>query len=305
MASCVSPLLAFRLEDGSVVFERQDSRRRVLRELVLPCGRCEPCAGNHAAAWGRRCMHEASLHELNCWLTPTYADGHRPSTLDELQRGLDVFLRRMRKAARKRGLPLRYFAVLEHGERTHREHWHICVFGYAPDDLEPVGRSEGGVLYRSPLLDRLWGKGGVRVAELTEESARYTASYTAKSLRGPRARVQLPDGRVFFKHSDGRVYPLPEAFMRCSNRPGIGAEWAERWACDLWSGLIERGGAQRRMPAYYRKLLARRDAARWDERIAESEAANPVDWSELTPERLEVKREVFLARTANVGKRSL
>lgn len=46
--------------------------------LRLPCGQCIGCRLRRSAEWATRCMHEAALHQHNCWITLTYDDEHLP-----------------------------------------------------------------------------------------------------------------------------------------------------------------------------------------------------------------------------------
>ena len=42
-------------------------------EFYLPCGSCVSCRLAYSRSWAIRCMHEASLHDRNCFLTLTYS----------------------------------------------------------------------------------------------------------------------------------------------------------------------------------------------------------------------------------------
>lgn len=44
--------------------------------LKLPCGKCIGCLLERSRQWAVRCIHEASLHNQNCFLTLTYDDYH-------------------------------------------------------------------------------------------------------------------------------------------------------------------------------------------------------------------------------------
>ena len=75
---CVRPLLAWQCSDRSVVFVDNLRRNDVVRELQLPCRQCVECRLERSRLWAMRCMHEASLHRHNCFVTLTYSDEYLP-----------------------------------------------------------------------------------------------------------------------------------------------------------------------------------------------------------------------------------
>lgn len=60
-----------------VVFDKRDGF--VDRPVFLPCGGCIGCRLERAQAWAVRCVHEAQMHEANCFITLTYDDEHLPA----------------------------------------------------------------------------------------------------------------------------------------------------------------------------------------------------------------------------------
>ena len=43
-------------------------------EIRLPCGKCIGCRLERSRQWAVRSVHEALLHEKNCFVTLTYSD---------------------------------------------------------------------------------------------------------------------------------------------------------------------------------------------------------------------------------------
>ena len=73
---CYSPLHAFKGKHSdaskiAITFRRSESWRGV--EIDLPCGQCIGCRLERSRQWAIRCMHEASLHEKNCFITLTFS----------------------------------------------------------------------------------------------------------------------------------------------------------------------------------------------------------------------------------------
>ena len=67
---------AYRLESGQVVFAE---RGAVGAALTLPCGQCVNCRLNRSQEWAIRCVHEASLHSQNSFITLTYNNDNLPA----------------------------------------------------------------------------------------------------------------------------------------------------------------------------------------------------------------------------------
>ena len=75
---CFHPLDAWQCSNGDVVFTDNLARNDVIRRLALPCGRCVGCRLERSRQWAVRCMHEASMHMFNSFVTLTYDDDHFP-----------------------------------------------------------------------------------------------------------------------------------------------------------------------------------------------------------------------------------
>lgn len=191
--------------------------------VELNCGQCIGCRVDRVADWTARIMHEASLHPVSQFVTLTYDDSNNHGSL--CKRDLQLFWKRLRD---KYGA-LRYFACGEYGERTWRPHYHAVIFGLILTDLKRYKETAGGQLYTSPSLEKLWDMGLVVVGPVTRESAAYVAGYINKKLTGPQAEVYV---RV--DKDTGELTRLVPPFAVMSRRPGIGAEWLDRYATDIY-----------------------------------------------------------------------
>jgi len=199
--------------------------------------------------WATRVMHEAQMHESSVFATLTYDDEHVPYGGVLHYRHFQLFMRSLRLRFPK----CRFFMCGEYGDTTWRPHYHAALFGVSFGDRYPWRKSGAGFqLYRSPLLDSLWGRGSAEIGELSFESAAYIARYCMKKITGDRAVTHyerlVPD--------TGEVVSLPPEFMRCSLKPGIGARWFEAYRAEVFAhmGCVV-DGQIKAVPRYYRDLF--------------------------------------------------
>lgn len=202
------------------------------RPVSVPCGTCLGCRLERAREWAVRCMHEASLHEENSFVTLTYDDAHLPPG-----RSLrpDDFVRFMKRLRHVRP-GVRFFQCGEYGDRFGRPHHHAVLFNCGFSDLE-FYRSQGDVkLYTSMELAKLWPYGFSTVGDVTFESAGYVARYTLKKVGGSSKPVP------------GRM----EEYLTMSRRPGIGRGWIDRFISDVYpSDELVVNGHVTKPPRYY------------------------------------------------------
>lgn len=277
---CVTPLDAWQLADGSIVLrERGD----VVRSLLLPCGRCVGCRLDRAKDWAARIMHEASLHEENCFVTLTYA-----RALPSLEyRDFKLFLKRLR-----RDRPVRYFMAGEYGERFARPHFHAILFGVSFADRKYFKKSPSGeVLYTSVSLSRLWPHGFASVGTVSAESAAYVARYTLK-------KSGVKEDYDYVDEDTGEILSRHPEFTRMSLKPGIGALWLERYRSDVYpQGTVVVDGVEVKAPRYYDKLQERHDPVSLEDTKESRLLKRDVPGSEMSRERLAVKGAVLEARS--------
>lgn len=207
---CFHPLTGYRAPGGKVTFSRKGGY--IDRPVTVSCGQCTGCRLERSRQWAVRCMHEASQHERNCFLTLTYNNENLPE-----DRSVDVSeWQRFVKRARKRMGPFRYFHCGEYGDITNRPHYHACLFGIDfRHDRREWKTSRGNALYRSESLEELWTLGHSVIGEVTFESAAYVARYVMKKVTGANAE----------EHYGGRK---PE-YTTMSRRPGLGKAWLEKF----------------------------------------------------------------------------
>lgn len=202
-------------------------------------------------------MHEASLHEDNCFVTLTYDAEHLPADMSLDVRHWQLFAKRLRK----RVGPFRFFHCGEYGENFARPHYHAIIFGYDfPDKVYFKGDGETKV-YTSDLLDSLWQLGHSLIGAVTFESAAYVARYVTKKVTGEAAHDH------YFRVSDvdGSLVPVSPEYSTMSRRPGIAADWFRKFGNEVYPSdeIISRGFSSR-PPRYYDNLLEVTDSTVFD-----------------------------------------
>ena len=240
--ACYFPIDAWQLASGEVVFaERGD----VVRAFQIPCNRCVGCRLDRSLAWSVRCMHEASCYDSSIFVTLTY----ETDPISLVYRHFQLFCKRVRKSFGS----FRFFVAGEYGEQLGRPHFHALLFGIRPDDGVLV-REKPFRLWTSARLESLWGHGYVSYGDVTFQSASYVARYAMKKVYGSAA-----DAHYMRVTAEGEMVPVVPEFCRMSLRPGIGAEWYERYAADVRvrDSVIMPGGRQVKIPRYYDRLLER------------------------------------------------
>lgn len=240
--SCYKPSIACRMPDGNISFRFQDIQS--YENLQFPCGNCVGCRLDRARDNAVRCMHEASLHSDNTFLTLTYDEKNlkSPSLVREDIAGFNKRLRAYvgRTFDKKIGI----FGCGEYGAQLSRPHFHLCVFNFDFSDKKMHSRSDAGdILYRSTELEKLWKHGFSVIGDLTFASACYVARYCTKKVNG--------------KHKDeyysGR---LPE-FAIYPRRPALGKDWIEQ-NLEMVAGqnfIFQKSGIKTPVPRYYQKQI--------------------------------------------------
>lgn len=234
-------------EDGK---RRLSFRPGVGTAVNLPCGQCQGCRLERAKQWAVRIMHEAQMHESNCFITLTYSPEKEPYGRTLVKRHVQLFFKKLRKHLGPE-TPVRYFMCGEYGSLNQRPHYHAIVFGYDFPDKLPFKVERGNVLSISPLLDKLWGFGLSSVGALSAKSAAYCARYSLKKVQGEEAERH-------YEHcveGTGELVQRQPEYVAMSLKPGIGKAWFERFGSDVFpSDQVVIGGAAGKPPRYYDQL---------------------------------------------------
>ena len=174
--------------------------------IEIPCGHCLGCKLDRANEWATRITLETQYYTQCCMVTLTYCDEALPKTPITKKKTLkkeDVqkFIKRLRKHIYKEDKKIfgknkdlyrkiKYLYCGEYGPKTGRPHYHMCIFGWKPNDLEyyrcnrhgdPIYQSK--TLYKGYIKDKyngLWGLGFCTIEDLNYNTACYVARYCTK-----------------------------------------------------------------------------------------------------------------------------
>lgn len=256
------------------------------RGCSVPCGWCIGCRKEYARQWAVRGMHEAKMHEDNCFVTLTYED--MPAYGSLVPRDLQLFFKRLRKAVAPKRFS--YFAAGEYGERNRRPHYHACLFGLDFADKVLWAVRGDHRTYRSPLLERCWSDGMSEVGSLTYASVRYVAGYITKKISG---KVD-PDAYIDVDEETGEITSRVPEFSRVSNRPAIGLRWYEKYGKEVRvTDSVVVAGREEKPPRYYDKLFKLFDPVGMAETSDKRERERNV--ADAVPSRLLVREKVLAA----------
>jgi len=259
-------------------------------------------------------MHEASLHEQNCFITLTYAEDKVPrfSTLqvEDFQKFMKRFRFEINGDRRKKFIgplpklrPIKYYHCGEYGERRGRPHYHAAIFNYDFNDKYPFSQNnQGHLYYRSPQLEKLWPHGHSMVGELNFETAAYIARYITKKVNGPAAdhHYEIVDVET------GECIDRKKEYATGSQ--AIGRGWLKKFKKDILDNdfcYLDRNGrlVKVRVPKAYEKLLELENPEEFLKIKAQREVSTNKNHPDLQWERLRVREEVQLIKFEQLSRK--
>lgn len=200
-----------------------DGSKETPQSFMVPCGRCIGCRIARTREWAIRCLHEASLHEKNCFLTLTYSPDFLPCSGSLVKKDLQNFLKRLRFQLGNRKIKM--FGCGEYGSKSFRPHYHLILFGVGPDERD--------------LFDKCWSNGFITVGSVTYDSCKYVAGYVQKKLYGKDAS----------EYGD-----MVAPYMVCSKH--LAYEYVMQNKKQLLENMyVSVNGQKLALPRYYRKIL--------------------------------------------------
>jgi hypothetical protein len=241
-----------------------------------------------------RCLHEASLHQDNAFITLTYSDSNLPRGGSLDYSDFQNFMKRLRKRV---GTKVRFYCGGEYGQEQMRPHFHACLFGYDfPDKLYYKKTESGESIYTSKLLESLWPLGLSSIGNVTFQSAAYIARYCVQKVTGDLAEAHY---RVVTE--DGEIIDRVPEFNHMSLKPGIGKPWLEKFRTDVFPrDYVVVNGVKTKPPKYYDRLFEKEDPGSFSEIVAQRELDGYSQrlLGEQSDARLAVKEQVTLARNS-------
>lgn len=237
-----------------------------------------------------RCLHEASLHKRNTFVTLTYNDEFLPKRGNLDYPAFQKFMKRLRKHTAPN--QVRFYMCGEYGPNGGRPHYHACLFGHDFDDKKYHSKSPSGEkLFTSPTLEKLWPYGFATLGDVTFESAAYVARYCVQKVTGKAAE------RHYAREDNEGKYSLHPEFNKMSLKPGIGATWLKLYQADVYPhDYVVINGKEVKPPKYYDQLYSKTEPEEHEQIKHAREKAARENYQDNTPERLAVKQQVAQAR---------
>jgi len=234
-------------------------------------------------------MHEASLHDDNCFLTLTYDNDNLPDPPSLDQRHVQLFLKRLRKKISPQ--KVRYVYAGEYGDKTYRPHYHALLFGYDfADKLLHSRNRDGHNLYTSQTLTETWGLGHCLIGSVSFESAAYVARYCLKKRTGKAAESHY----TFINEETGEVVQYTPEFFQASLKPGIGRGWIDQFRSDVYPhDYVVVNGHKARPPRAYDSVLSEKEVEQIKRGRIERARNHKKD---NTKERLRTREKIQIAR---------
>lgn len=222
--------------------------------FTVPCGKCDACRLNNSASWATRIMHESQYCDCGCFLTLTYSPEFCPSDYSLCKKHLQDFNKRLRIWISRHGLPpfRAFLGCGEYGSKFGRPHYHELILGFSPSDLQVAEISYSGLpVFRSQIIEDIWGKGICRVGTLTSASAGYVARYAKKIGANVNVGSRLPCFTLASRN-------IPLHGIAEGKQGAVGAQWCLDNHASLQHGYIttiDEPTLHKRIPDYYFDLL--------------------------------------------------
>lgn len=296
---CTRPITGYQSAPGAPLTFKDTGGQPV----EIRCGQCIACRVTKSKQWATRCVHEASLHQENSFITLTYDPEHLPENASLDFKDWQDFMHRLRKRCiRHHGKRVRFFAAGEYGtDKTQlhaigRPHFHAIIFGhaFAEDRILKEDKGNDNKTYISEELDTLWGKGLTEIGLVTFKTAAYVAQYTIKKINGARAE----DHYRRVNPITGETVAIEPEGSRQSRRPGIGKGWYDSYSTDLHKGYVTIDGKRQSIPRYYEKYMTL-DAPEVLEQIKEDRKKG---LKRVTREALDAHDAINIQRTKEMNR---
>ena len=286
--TCYHPLLAYKSE-GKVVFNKPFA---FAKGFNVPCGQCIGCRLNYSRQWAIRIVHEAQMHEENCFITLTFDQANLEKRSNPLSLDVSEYQRFMKRLRKKFGSNIRFFHCGEYGDQNKRPHYHAIIFGMDFKDKVLFSQRDGTKLYTSKVLSELWPYGFSTIGEVTFQSAAYVARYIMKKHKGEGAE----DYYTRWCPETGEGTPVEPEYCTMSRKPGIGKTWFEKYKTDVYPhDYIVINGHKVKPPRYYDSLLEEEELAQLKAKRQEDAPETITEYGEAM-DRLWVSQEIKIKK---------
>lgn len=132
--------------------------------IFVGCGKCAECLQKRRADWTFRLLQELKVSTAANFLTFTYSEEKLPQDQESCKRDFQLFMKRLRKENLKYSKnQIRYYAVMEFGEKDRRPHYHAIIFNLAANSLLK--------------MEDIWSNGIIYNGSVTQASIHYVLKY--------------------------------------------------------------------------------------------------------------------------------
>lgn len=221
-------------------------KKQNIWSIPVPCGKCYNCIRRRIDQWVFRLKQENLRAQEARFVTLTYSNEHCPVTsygnMTLRPKHLQKFFKRLRYYHNQDGLydierkkvaerlykkrePIKYYAVGEYGEETHRPHYHMIIFNVI-----------------DKCIEKAWRKGIIHIDDANNNTMYYTLKYMEK--KEERNRKLWYDKEI------------EKEFARMSK--GIGSNYINdtnrKWHAESMDrNYLPSDGFKIAMPKFYRK----------------------------------------------------
>lgn len=257
---CLYPLKGWRSrrlnENGkrSIVFSPSEGYMDM--EVTLPCSRCTNCRLKKSYETAIRCVHEASLHDHNHFVTLTYKKAPEDYSINI--RHVQLFMKKLR---RRLGANIKSYGCGEYGDLRGRPHYHLLLFNCPLSDLKETRRIRGNKYFESDSISKAWSNiegcepGFTLVGELNIQTAAYVARYVTKKFTNKDHGAVLQEYSYYDPKAQITYLREPERTIAVSQ--GIGKDWLKKWASDVYpADKVIMKGKEFKPPNYYDYRMA-------------------------------------------------
>jgi hypothetical protein len=286
--TCYHPLLAYKSE-GKVVFNKPFA---FAKGFNLPCGQCIGCRLNYSRQWAIRIVHEASMHDQNCFITLTFDQANLESRANPMSLDVSEYQRFMKRLRKRFGNNIRFFHCGEYGDKNKRPHYHAIIFGMDFNDKVLFQERDGTKLYISKTLQELWPYGFSTIGAVTFQSAAYVARYIMKKHKGE----GMEDHYTRWCPDTGEGTLVEPEYCTMSRKPGIGYNWLQKYKADVYPhDYVVINNHKVKPPRYYDSLLEEDELAALKKKRQEEQPELINEYGEAM-DRLWVSQEIKIKK---------
>jgi len=234
------------------------------------------------------------MHTENTFITLTYSPEHYPEDGSLCLKHFQDFMKRLRKSIAPK--KIRFFHCGEYGEKLNRPHYHALLFGHDFPDRTLWQMKRGSPIYISKQLQNLWPLGFTTLSDVNFQTAAYVSRYILKKQNGEKAITHYQK----IDPITGELYQIAPEYTTMSRAKGIGSTWFDKFESDVFpSDEVVLQGKKIKTPKYYSRIFEEAHADAYKEIVEKRKTKAKQFKQDNTPERLQTRHNVALAKLKN------